>query len=79
VPRSMGYSASGERRVSCPLRELHPAADVRQRPQMSGVYHSYHGNVWTSTESTPGRCSAIGVQVSPASDETYTCPALVPK
>ena len=59
---------------SLPLNvELHLAADdVRQCPQMPGEYDLDHGSVCTSTDSTPGRCSAIEVQVSPASDEALS-------
>src|SRR5260370_817756 len=59
--------------------ELHPAAHVRKRPQMSGEYDANHGNVWTSTESTAGRSRKMGVQLSPALAEAYTCPPVVPK
>src|SRR6266851_1438984 len=59
--------------------ELHLAANVSQRPQMSGEYDANHGNVWTSTESTAGRSRTMGVQLSPALAEAYTWPPVVPK
>src|SRR6267143_6008614 len=59
--------------------ELHLGADARQRPQMSGEYDANHGSVWTSTESTAGRCCTMGVQESPALAEAYTWPPVVPK
>src|SRR5258708_3741486 len=59
--------------------ELHLAAHVRQRPQMSGEYDSNHGNVWTSTESTAGRSRTMGDQLSPALAAAYTWPPVVPK
>jgi hypothetical protein len=59
--------------------ELHFRTDARQRPQMSGEYDANHGSVWTSTESTAGRSRTMGVQLSPALAEAYTCPPVVPK
>src|SRR6266850_1405926 len=59
--------------------ELHLGADARQRPQMSGEYDADHRSVWTSTESTAGRCCTMGVQESPALAEAYTWPPVVPK
>src|SRR6266478_5550824 len=59
--------------------ELHLRTDARQRPQMSGEYDADHRSVWTSTESTAGRSRTMGVQLSPASAEAYTCPPVVPK
>src|SRR5271157_350630 len=59
--------------------KLYLAADLRQRPQMRRKLNSDHGSVCTSTESTPGRSRTIGVQLSPASADTYTCPPVVPK
>jgi len=38
-----------------------------------------HASVCTSTDNTAGRSRTMGAQVSPASDEAYTCPPLVPK
>ena len=35
--------------------------------------------VCTSTESTAGRSRTMGAQLSPASEEAYTCPPVVPK
>src|SRR5437879_474478 len=59
--------------------ELHLAVDARQRPQMCREYDSDHSSVWTSTESTAGRSRTMGVQLSPASVDAYTCPPVVPK
>lgn len=38
-----------------------------------------HGRVCTSTDRTDGRSRTMGIQVSPASGEAYTCPPVVPK
>src|SRR5438552_3111907 len=59
--------------------DLHFGADARQCAQVSGKHDADHGSVWTSTESTPGRCCTMGVQLSPASADAYTCPPVVPK
>src|SRR5260370_1000255 len=59
--------------------ELHLGADLRQRPQMIRQHHSNHGSVWTSTEATAGRSRTMGVQLSPASADAYTCPPVVPQ
>jgi len=59
--------------------ELHFAANVRQRPQMLRKHDPNHGSVCTSTESTAGRSRTMGAQLSPASDDAYTCPPVVPK
>src|SRR6266513_2808895 len=59
--------------------DLHFGADARQRAQVSRKHDADHGSVWTSTESTPGRCCTMGVQLSPASADAYTCPPVVPK
>src|ERR1700747_1343056 len=58
---------------------LHFAAHARQRSQMLRQYHTDHGSVCTSTESTAGRPRTIGAQLFPASGEAYTCPPVVPK
>src|SRR5262252_3143634 len=53
--------------------DRHFAADARERAQMRWQLHTdAHGSVWASTDSTAGRCSAIGFQVSPASADAYT-------
>ena len=59
--------------------QCHLATDVGQRPQMLRQLDANHGSVCTSTESTAGRSRTIGAQLSPASEETYTCPPVVPK
>jgi|SRR5450755_1107439 len=59
--------------------ELHLSANVCQRSQMQWNLNPYHGNVWTSTDSTAGRSRTIGAQLSPASDDAYTWPPVVPK
>ena len=59
--------------------ELHLAVYAREFPQMCREHDSDHGSVWTSTESTAGRSRTIGVQLSPAFADAYTCPPVVPK
>src|SRR6516165_7588201 len=59
--------------------KLYLAIHVCQRSQMRRNFHANHGSVCTSTESTAGRSRTMGAQLSPASDETYTCPPVVPK
>src|SRR6185369_8037634 len=71
-----------EYRASCHAAfnlKLYIATDARERPQMCRQYNHNHVSVWTSTESTGGRSRTIGVHVSPASGDTYTCPPVVPK
>src|SRR5438132_2582311 len=58
---------------------LHLPFDVRQRPEVRREHHADHRSVCTSTESTAGRSRTMGVQLSPASGERYTCPPVVPK
>jgi hypothetical protein len=55
------------------------AIDASQGPQMCREHDPYHGKVWTSTDNMAGRSRTIGVQLSPASAEPYTCPPDVPK
>src|SRR5262249_44754273 len=65
------------------------AVKLGESPEMRGQHDAHlfsiiragraHGRVCTSTDRTAGRCSAIGVQLSPASLEAYTCPPVVPK
>src|SRR5690606_6905606 len=66
-----------------PVRDLQRklALDPGERPQVDreGHPHRRHSIVWTSTESTGGRCSAIACQLSPESADAYTCPPVVPK
>src|SRR5579862_1147392 len=55
---------------------------ARQRAQMLRQLDAdvmRHDSVWTSTESTGGRSCTMLCQVSPASDDAYTCPPVVPK
>src|SRR5688572_29542079 len=59
--------------------ELYLAHDLRQCPQMCREHDSNHLSVCTSTDSTGGRSRTMGVQVSPASADAYTCPPVVPK
>src|SRR5439155_19359057 len=59
--------------------ERHLAVEASQRSQMRRQDYPDHGSVWTSTESTAGRSRTIGVQLSPASADAYTCPPVVPK
>ncbi len=59
--------------------KLDLAADPRQPAKMRRQYYPDHGNTWTSTDSTEGRSRTMGIQVSPESVETYTCPPVVPK
>ena len=49
--------------------EFYLGVDSRQRPQVRGERDPYrgHGMVWTSTEDTLGRYSAIACHVSPES------------
>jgi hypothetical protein len=59
--------------------ERHLTLDARQRSQMRRQFNPDHASVWTSTERTAGRSRTIGVQLSPESDDPYTCPPVVPK
>src|SRR5262249_10028904 len=59
--------------------EMHLTVDVRQRPQMVGKHDSDHGRVGTSTDTTGGRWETMGIQLSPALADAYTCPPVVPK
>ena len=59
--------------------DLHFALHPSQGSQMCRKHHAYHGSVCTSTESTAGKSRTIGAQLSPASEEAYTCPPVVPK
>ena len=49
--------------------ELYLGTDARQRSKMARENDANHWIVWTSTESTAGRCCTMGVQLSPASAE----------
>src|SRR5271167_2967879 len=53
--------------------ELQLSTNVGQRSQVLREYDSDHASVCTSTESTPGRSRTMGVQLSPASADAYTC------
>src|SRR5205823_1652092 len=59
--------------------ERHLTLDARQRSQMRRQFNPDHASVWTSTDKTAGRSRTIGDQLSPASDDPYTCPPVVPK
>jgi len=59
--------------------QLYFTSDFCQRPQMWRENDSYHGSVWTSTESTAGRSRTKAFQLSPSSTDAYTCPPVVPK
>src|SRR5260370_38314206 len=59
--------------------QLNLGTDPRHRSQKARKHDADHGSVWTSTESTAGRCSTIGAQLLPASAEPYTCPPVAPK
>ena len=49
--------------------KLQLAVNACQRAQVIGKHNSDHGNVWTSTDRTGGRCRTTGLQVSPLSAE----------
>ena len=49
------------------------------RTPLEGIFSARYGSVWTSTEYTAGRSRTMGVQLSPPSDDPYTCPPVVPK
>jgi len=58
----------------------HLATDAREDLQVTWEHHAdLHDSVCTSTETTAGRSRTIGAQLSPASDEAYTWPPVVPK
>src|SRR5207237_8834105 len=59
--------------------ERYLGADLGQHAQMIGEHDADHGSVCTSTDKTVGRSRTIGVQLSPASADAYTCPPVVPK
>ena len=59
--------------------EAYLARDLRERAQMRWQDDADHESVCTSTESTGGRSRTIGAQLSPASDDAYTWPPVVPK
>src|SRR5579859_1796304 len=59
--------------------EFYLPADLGQCSQVGRKRDANHDRVWTSTESTGGRSRAMGCQLSPASDDAYTCPPVVPK
>ncbi len=59
--------------------ELHLAFDLRQRAEVRREHHADHRSVCTSTDRTAGRSRTMGVQLSPASGDMYTCPPVVPK
>ncbi len=55
------------------------AVHMSQRAEMRGEYDTNHGSVCTSTDKTAGKSRTIGAQESPALEEAYTWPPLVPK
>src|SRR5438105_9085837 len=59
--------------------ELHLAFDLGEIPQMRREDDTNHFRVCTSTESTAGKSRTMGLQLSPASADAYTCPPVVPK
>ena len=59
--------------------ELHFAVDVGKRSKVHRKHDSNHDSVCTSTDSTAGKSRTMGVQLSPASVDAYTCPPVVPK
>src|SRR2546430_1879340 len=66
------------RRLSKDL-ELDLAFDLGEIPQMRRENDTNHFRVCTSTESTAGKSRTMGLQLSPASADAYTCPPVVPK
>ena len=71
----------GRSQRKCRTRRLGATLRTLQGANAAGSHfqRSLHGSVWTSTESTAGRSRTIGVQLSPASADAYTCPPVVPK
>jgi hypothetical protein len=61
---------------SLPLGYVEDASEVRTK--LAAIFSSRY-SVWTSTDSTAGRSRTIGAQLSPPSDDPYTCPPVVPK
>src|SRR5262245_4777471 len=59
--------------------QLHLTVDAGEGPQMRREHDPDHGSVCASTDTTEGRSRTMGVQLSPASAEAYTCPPVVPK
>ncbi len=59
--------------------QLDLAVDVGQPPQVGGEHDPDQGSTWASTDNTAGRSRTIGSQLSPESEEAYTCPPVVPK
>ncbi len=80
IARLQSIQHSGDRRGVCDF-ERYLAADSRQSPQVRRERDPdrSHGSVWTSTEDTLGKYSAIASHVSPESVDAYTCPPVVPK
>ncbi len=58
--------------------EFHLTLHVGEVPQMGRENDADHDSVCTSTDSTDGRSRTMGAQLSPESDEAYTCPPVVP-
>src|SRR5207245_8241913 len=76
-----GRRLGGHRRWrdSAAAVEPHLVTHLRQSAQMGRQDDADHRRVWTSTDSTAGRSRTMGVQLSPASADRYTCPPVVPK
>src|SRR5690606_33826844 len=68
------HAAEGRRPVELD-GDLGP--DARERPQVLRQHDPDHGSACTSTDTTGGRSRTIGVQLSPASADPYTCPPVV--
>src|ERR1700678_4555462 len=69
----------------CPLRhpplhiQRHLTPHARHRAQVLRQLHPDHASVCASTDRTAGKSLTIGAQLSPPSDDPYTCPPVVPK
>jgi len=59
--------------------KLHLFVDLCKCAQVVWKHNADHGRVWTSTDSTAGRLLTMGIQLSPESEDAYTCPPVVPK
>ncbi len=79
--RIPGFEGIENRALRDRTLDLEPylTLDPREFFELRRERHPDHGRVWTSTESTAGRSRTMGIQLSPASLEAYTCPPVVPK
>src|ERR1700760_2883801 len=71
-----------QHRLECHLPrylERYLTLDPRQRSQVRRPFNPNHAIVGPSTDRTAGRSRTIGAQLSPPSDDPYTCPPVVPK